>query len=228
MSDFSITVIVPVLNRPQNVERLIKSFLLNSPNDKVSMLFVTAQSLQEEIDEINKFKDLGSISIGIAPEDVVPWSMRINWGINHTTSPWLLCGADDVVFHPSWFEEAEIAAKDFDGVIGTNDLGHPATIAGSHTTHPLVSRKYVIEQGTLDEKGKFCHEGYQHNYVDVEFVATAKQRGCWRHAPKCIIEHIHPAWNKATWDPVYQKGQDNWNHDRALLIARGASLKFNY
>lgn len=226
--DFSITVIVPVLNRPQNVERLIRSFVTNSPVDKTNMLFVTGDDCQDEIAEINKFKDLGPIGIGIAPTDVVPWSRRINWGISNSTAPWLLCGADDVLFHPDWFAEAELAAKDFDGVIGTNDLGHPATIAGSHTTHPIVSRKYVMEQGTLDEKGKFCHEGYIHNFVDVEFVATAKQRGCWKHAPKCLIEHFHPAWNKATWDPVYQKGQDGWNHDRSLMINRAAALKFAY
>lgn len=226
MDEFNITIIVPVLNRPKNIEPLIKSFSATAPSGKVNMLFVTGENCKEEIQEINRFT--GAISIAIAPEDIVSWSKRINWGINYSannfvfTSPstWVLCGADDIIFHPNWFEIAEERSKDFVGIIGTNDLGHPATIGGWHTTHPIVSRKYIMEQGTMDELGKFCHEGYHHNYTDVEAVHTAMKRGAWRHEPKCIIEHIHPAWNKATWDDVYQKGSENVTADSQLWQRR--------
>ncbi len=226
MNLFSVTVLVPVLNRPQNVKRFIESFFSKTPPGRADLLFITGTSCQNEIDEIKKFS--GPINVGIAPDDVVSWSKRINWGVNQSktihhfteAAPWLLCCADDVLFHDNWFEIAECAAAGFDGILGTNDLGHPATIGGWHSTHPLVSRNYIETMGTMDEIGKLCHEGYIHNYVDVEFIHTAMKRGKWKHEPKCIIEHLHPAWNKAVWDDIYQKGQDGNSRDSQLWTQR--------
>lgn len=226
MTQFNITVLVPVLNRPKNVKSFIESFLNKTPENRADLLFITNADCQDEINEINNFS--GPINIGIAPDDTISWAKRINWGINHSkqthhfseSAPWLLCCADDVLFHDNWFELAESAAVGFDGILGTNDLGHPATIGGWHSTHPLVSRNYVETMGTMDEPGKLCHEGYIHNYVDLEFIHTAMKRGKWKHEPKCIIEHIHPSWNKAIWDDVYQKGQDGWGPDSNLWTSR--------
>lgn len=228
---FLITVVVPVLNRQKNVAPFLNSFLANTPKDRAEVLFVTSNSCQDEINEIKKFE--GPIHIGIAPDEVLSWAKRINWGINYSEnntkldspSTWVLCAADDVVFHPNWLEEAEKAAKDFNGVIATNDLGSHAVMVGQHATHPLVSRKYVKEQGTVDEAGKFLHEGYRHNYVDLELVATAKKRNAFKAALDCKVEHFHPSWKKAEWDNVYQIGQDHLNQDRQLWVNR--SNKFN-
>jgi hypothetical protein len=79
--------------------------------------------------------------------------------------------------------------------------------------------------GTMDEVGKLCHEGYDHNYVDVEFIHTAMKRGKWKHEPKCIIEHMHPAWNKGVNDAVYDRGQKNVSADSRLWATR--KHKFN-
>jgi len=226
MSNFFITALVPVLNRPKNVERFIKSFLDTTTPDKAELVFITSASCTEEIEEINKFA--GQATIAIAPDDIISWGKRINWGINYSAantsftqpSSWILCGADDVVFDANWLKIAEDASQNFSGIIGTNDLGHPATIGGWHTTHPIVSRKYIMEQGTPEEPGKFCHEAYDHNYVDVEFVHLAMKRGAWKHVPTCIIEHHHPAWNKAVWDDVYEKGKQNASADSQLWTRR--------
>lgn len=220
---FTIDIIVPVLNRPKNVASLINSFINNSPLDKTKMYFVTNVSCQEEINEINKFKELHPENIFILlPEDKISWAKRINYGILNTTADWVLCGADDVIFHSGWFEAAEETSKDFVGIIGTNDMGHPNH---GHTTHPIVSREYVNNFGTIDEKGKFCHEGYIHNYVDVEFVTTAHKRSRFKRSNDCKIEHMHPAWNKGIDDDVYQVGQKSLNQDRALWIRREQIIK---
>lgn len=226
MSQFNITVIIPVLNRPKNVPTFVNSFMANTPAGRADLLFITGADCVEEIQEIKKCS--GPINFAIAPSNIVSWAKRINYGIvySETThhfsemASWLLCCADDVVFHPNWFEEAEKHSINFDGIIGTNDLTHEASIGGWHTTHPLVSRNYVMTQGVMDEKGKFCHEGYFHNYVDLELVHTSMKRGAWKHEPKCIIEHFHPFWNKAPWDAIYEKGKENISADRELWIKR--------
>jgi hypothetical protein len=46
------------------------------------------------------------------------------------------------------------------------------------------------------------------------------KRNAWKHAPKCIIEHLHPAWGKANYDSIYQFGNSNWAHDEALYLSR--------
>ena len=51
---FTITAIIPVLNRPKNVSTFINSILDKSPKDKVEILFVTDKSCVDEINEINK------------------------------------------------------------------------------------------------------------------------------------------------------------------------------
>jgi glycosyltransferase involved in cell wall biosynthesis len=231
MSPFNLSIIIPVLNRPKNISPLLNSLFNTTPMDKVDILFVTNQSCVEEINEINKFT--GPITVGIAPDSVMSWAKRINWGVDYSKinnrfgvpSTWILCAADDILFHDKWFEIAEAAAENFSGILGTNDLGHPATIGGWHSTHPLVNRNYIELYGVIDEPGKLCHEGYSHNYVDVEFIHTAMKRSAWKHEPKCIIEHNHPAWNKAEWDDVYQKGQENVSADSKLWTKR--KLKFN-
>jgi glycosyltransferase involved in cell wall biosynthesis len=230
MNVFNITAIIPVLNRPKNVSTLINSFLETSPLDRVKILFVTSFDCEEEVKEIKKFS--GPIYIGFAPNEILSWSQRINWGIiysnvNNNSNNWILCGADDLRFLPNWFEEAEKASKDFDGVIGTNDLGNPRCIMGIHSTHPIVSRKYIMEQGTIDgELGKLCCELYRHNYADDDLVLTAKKRNAWKHASYIHIEHLHPAWQKANWDSIYQIGNDNWNHDQQLFEYRKRLFNF--
>src|SRR5574343_509218 len=167
---FNITVVIPVLNRPKNVKPFIESFIKTTPNDRAELLFVTDSGCQIEIDEINKYKDKCLIDIGIAPNDKISWSKRINWGINYSSqyhhfsepSTWLFFCGDDCVFYKNWFIEAEKSSIGFDGVIATNDLaGHNIY----YTTHPIVSRNYIMTQGTIDgELGKFCHEGYIHTH----------------------------------------------------------------
>lgn len=120
---FSITAIIPVLNRPQNVNTCITSFLGTVPKDKAEMVFITNQDCQEEIHEINKYS--GQISVVIAPDDIISWGKRINWGINYSKinytlenpSSWILCAADDIKFHSGWFEIAEEASENFSGII---------------------------------------------------------------------------------------------------------------
>jgi hypothetical protein len=46
-------------------------------------------------------------------------------------------------------------------------------------------------------------EGYPHEYVDDEFVGTARKRGAWAFAADSHVEHLHPSWGKAPMDPMY-------------------------
>jgi hypothetical protein len=47
----------------------------------------------------------------------------------------------------------------------------------------------------------WLHEEYPHEFVDDEFVATAKRRGVWKFCRESVVEHMHPHWRGADGAP---------------------------
>ena len=128
----------------------------------------------------------------------------INTGVTETDEPFVFAGADDVRFHEGWFDHAVALMDGQIEVVGTNDLGNPDVLAGTHATHYLVSRNYAT-QGVVDQLGIMLHEGYDHNYTDTEFIQTAIARGKFQPCLQAEVEHLHVAWGKATHDAGYTK-----------------------
>lgn len=128
------------------------------------------------------------------------YARKINLGYRLSRSPLLFLGATDILFRPGWYDAASRLLSDTVQVVGTSDGSNPRTISGRHSTHTLVARRYVDEQGTIDEPFRVLHEGYWHEFVDDEFVATARYRQVWAHAPDALVEHMHPNWQKRTAD----------------------------
>lgn len=211
-----IAVVCPVLNRPQNVVPLIKS--LEASTLDANLYFVVND---------DDYSELDAIVAARAHHFVVPsarrsWAKKINDGYQRTHEPWILCIGDDVEFHEDWVHEIKriISENPRARVIGTNDLGNAATMTGRASTHPLVSRAYADEHGTIDGPGAICFEGYHHNYPDTELVATARARGVYAHARYAYIEHYHPLWGKSEDDDTYKLGQSRVAEDRALFEER--------
>lgn len=130
------------------------------------------------------------------------YASKINAGYRASTEPWLFTGADDLHFHAGWLVNALRCRPS--QVIGTNDLGNERVISGRHSTHTLVARTYADNYGTVDERNKVLHEGYPHEFVDDELVATAKWRGVWAFAADAVVEHLHPDYGKAPYDEMYR------------------------
>ena len=72
-------------------------------------------------------------------------------------------------------------------------------MAGEHATHSLVADWY-IERGTIDEPGKVLCEEYWHEFVDDEFIGTAKYRMAFAFAEDSRVEHLHYMWGKGPKD----------------------------
>ena len=144
----------------------------------------------------------------------------MNLAIRQTDEPWLFFGADDLKFHPKWLDIALGYAEKYGRrVVGTNDLGNREVIAGSHSTHHLVARSYVEQHGTIDGEGAL-HEGYDHQYVDNEFIETAKHRHEFIMARAAVVEHLHPHWRKGDVDGTYELALAEGKADRDLFRKR--------
>lgn len=143
----------------------------------------------------------------------------INTGIHTTDEPYVFAGADDLNFHPGWYEKAHAKMRYPIRVVGTNDLHNPEVLSGAHATHYLVDRWYATN-GCVDEPGMMLCEKYEHNWCDTEFIATATRRGYYTPCLEAVVEHQHWAWGKATIDATYEKGCRSEAQDRALFQER--------
>lgn len=193
--DDRLLIIVPVLRRPQNVQPLLDSIEAATPKP-YRVVFVADPDDRTEIDAIKQAD--GEVLVKKAN-----YAGKINAVVEYSDEPFIFLGADDLKFHPNWLENAKAKIKGTIGVVGTNDLGNQRVMQGSHATHSLVTRKYA-DRGTIDDPTKLLHEAYPHEFVDDEFVATAKYRKAFVSAKDSIVEHLHPLWGKGEWDNLYR------------------------
>jgi len=156
------------------------------------------------------------------PPGRADYARKINLGYGVTAEPWVFTGASDLVFHPDWESHALLVArKTGAGVVGTQDTRNPSVRRGIQSTHSLVSREYVEEfGGTYDQTGAVYSEAYDHQFIDVELVETAKLRGRWAFAKRSVVEHLHPHWGTAPSDATYVKAMRQTTQDRRLYVQR--------
>ena len=210
-----VAVLAPVLGRTHKIPRMAESLRVTCPDARLLLICSFTDAPMIEFAKAREFDHI-----------VVPgpfagdYARKINAGYRHTDEPLLFLGADDIVFHPGWFEAATEKMTDGIGVVGTQDLGSERVKRGIHATHSLVSREYADTFGTIDGPGEILNEGYAHNFCDDELVGTAKSRGAWAFANDSIVEHLHPAWGKAETDEVYTRGRGGFKVDRRLFYRR--------
>jgi hypothetical protein len=214
-----IDILVPVLGRPQNAQPLVDSIREATEVEH----FITFLCSEGDVEEIDAVHETGCLFLLSADGRYAP---KINLGVRSTDGEYVLLGADDLRFHPGW-DVAAIGRYEETGkpVIGTNDLGNATVMAGRHATHSLVHRSYVA-RGTIDDPTCLLHEGYQHNWVDTEFIATAMKRDAFTFCRDSRVEHMHHFWRdedgkpKGEDDAIYEKGRQTYAVDRRLYLKR--------
>ncbi len=212
-----LVVIVPVLDRPGHAQPLADS-LAQAASLSVRLLFVCSPGDDAEIAACHQTgADVVIVAWPPSPGD---WARKINYAYTITDEPMMLLAADDVRFHPGFDVALAAKAEEGYGVVGCRDLGNSEVDAGRHACHPLVTRGYADACGTIDACEKIVHDGYAHNWVDVELVETAKQRGAWAFCFDAVIEHRHPFWRKAVDDATYQRGREGYDADYRLYQSR--------
>ncbi len=208
-----IDILVPVLARPQNAQPLVDSIRAATESEH-RITFLLSLDDDDEMYAVYKTE---------CPYIRSPdgrYAPKINLGVRLTQGEFIFLGADDLRFHPGWDTAAIESYYETDKpVIGTNDLGNPTVMAGRHATHSLVHRSYV-EQGTIDDPTILLHEGYVHNWVDTEFIATAMKRNAFTFSRESHVEHLHPFWHKGKDDAVYEKGRQGYRVDHRLYQKR--------
>lgn len=209
-----VRVILPVFQRPQRAAFVLHSLAASEREVKLRPLFMVSFGDETELRAVKQTgADFVQLFEGRRCGD---YARKINLGAALTLEPWVFTGADDVAFEPGWADVA-IAFAEKSGLraIGVNDLGRWAKHKQPPATHFLVARSYLTE-GTADERDVIFHTGYDHNYVDTEFMETARSREAYGYCAAAVVEHMHPVWRKGRRDPVYALGQrhtkEDYNH----------------
>jgi glycosyltransferase involved in cell wall biosynthesis len=206
-----LVILVPVLRRPHRVAPLLAS-IARATTHPHRVVFIADPDDDGEIRAVQE-SGAGLLIHGGG------YAAKIHAGVQATTEPLIFLGADDLDFHPGWFEAASARLEGRIRVVGVNDLGHRRVRAGRHATYFLVDRRYVAD-GTADQPGRLMHDGYHHLFVDDEFVGTAKKRGVIAFATDSIVEHLHPDFGRAPDDETYQRGRARFAADRRLFRSR--------
>jgi glycosyltransferase involved in cell wall biosynthesis len=214
----SLAVLIPVLNRPQNVAPLVESLDLSVERERgegwdIEVVFVCDFFDYAEIEAVLETGNPPLLFTG-------SYAAKINHAVDLADADWYLTAADDLRFHNGWLRAAidkhiETGAL----VIGTNDLHNPSVVRGYYATHLLIHRDYVA-RGTIDEPGKIFCELYRHNCVDTEAVETAKVRQQFAFASHSHVEHLHPIFKGAPDDATYRLGREHHREDKILLAKR--------
>jgi glycosyltransferase involved in cell wall biosynthesis len=204
-----LAIIVPVLNRPQNVAPLMESIRATTPGAR-TVFVVDPDDLAERAAILAEGGEF-FICAG-------SYSRKINEAIRGTAESLIVTAADDLHFHPGWLEAAKAKLAEGYEVIGLNDL-IPRPVV--RATHFLVDRRYVA-RGQLDGQPSLLHEGYFHNFPDRELVETARQRGVYAYAEDAVVEYLNVINGKAEMDATYAKGQERFRADRRLFRQRSA------
>ncbi len=209
--DNRLLIIVPVLRRPHKVQPLLDSIAAATPQP-YRVVFVADPDDRPEIEAIKQADGEVWVKDG-------NYAAKINAVCTYSDEPYIFLGADDLEFHQGWLEAALRKMRGNIGVVGTNDLGNKRVMRGQHATHSLVARWYA-DGGTIDDKTKLLHEEYPHEYVDDEFVQTAKKRRAFAFARDSVVEHMHPAWNKGDWDDLYRAQRQRMKVGHKIYLQR--------
>ena len=219
-----IDILIPVLRRPGHVSPLVES-IRSATSTEHTIWFICTRGDTAEIDAVRE----AGLEPLIHPEPAgkANFARKINWAFDQTQDEWVFQGADDIRFSAGWDSAALLIARRTGArVIGTNDLHNPAVLRGRHSTHTLFRRDYILERGgTFDDSGRVFHEGYDHQFVDNEFVETAKARAEWQFSQRSVVEHFHPHWGNATTDATYRKATRQTIHDRNLFSQRLSQIR---
>ncbi len=228
-----IEVLVPVLARPARAAPLVENILSTYPEAYVHFLVSPDDTKQiKACSAINSYD--GHVIVTKVPFPPGPgdYAKKINFGSEWQAWPsdWIFTGADDLRFHPEWAEHALAHAhRTGRNVIGTQDLCNPSVKKGVHSTHSLVHRSYIEEQGaSWNGPGTVLHEGYDHQCVDNELVRVAMERGEWAFANDSVVEHLHWLCGKgerdATAEKAFARGRDDVRLFRERLAKYGKKL----
>jgi len=237
VADGGVAILVPMLGRADRIEPLLASIRKNTPTP-YDVWFIVSP---DDTDVNLWFLDHYDAEHEVYLDDPSIYVREVSWpgGVDGDyakklnevmaemlagrlpSQPLIFLAAIDLHFHAGWLEAClrKMAQYPKIGVIGTNDLCNERTKKGHHSTHSLLTLEYA-KLGTVDAPSRVLHEAYPHEYVDDEFVRTARARKMFVHAGRAHVEHLHPTCGTAPTDALYDAQGERMVRGRVVFEGR--------
>jgi len=208
-------ILVPSLNRPQNLRALIANIHEATTVDHF-ILFCVSDSESRAI-----LEELGERYLDDSDCEDRRYVTRMNKLVPMIGGArTVFFGSDDVVHHPRWLENALSVMDTGPSVVVVNDMHN------RNGTQAVVRTEY-LRRAVFDAPGLAFHPGYRHNFADNEMFVTAQVQNEFARAMDSSVEHLHPlfrASNSLPWDSTYTDAQRGWLHDEHLFEDRSRSI----
>lgn len=209
MSDATCAVLMPTLERPANLKRVLQDLKVTRGQTPYEIYCMVAET---DIDSQRVCADF----------DVRYWIDERGWFAERTQAlfeltdePWVFTGTDDIRFSSGWLDRLFKSAPPSAKVIAPYDGHNP------HPTNFLVNRAYVMEHGGhWGCPGKVFHPAYTHMFVDNEMVGVAVARDVFFYATDVLVEATHPHWGNAPQDDTYTRSQRRYEKDEKVYNRR--------
>ena len=210
-------ILIPTM-RPERMDSIYKN-LRESTKLNFKLFFIL------EAEDFEHYKNLKRNYHIILNKGSKSYTGAINSAYKQVSSEYFFTGADDLVFHLNWLENAMPLLNKGCEVVGTNDLLNRYVKAGQHATHFFVKRSYIENVGgVIDNSYPVLYE-YNHNYCDTEFIETAKKRGVFYPCLSSIVKHNHYTVGRSKFDSVYKKSNETKEIDKKKYEERSLLWK---
>lgn len=202
-----ISVLIPTRNRTVRLYTTVESIRSTAKGDVQIWCYVDA-------DDTESASICVDLNVNFTVEPRICMSEMWSRLAELSTGDILMLCSDDVVFKTEgWDSMVEQAYAEYPDkillVFGDDGCENGKTFS----TLPFVSRRWV------DTVGYFTPPGYSGDCADSHLDDVALRIGRHKYLP-FVIEHLHPAWQKAPMDATYQEKMDRQGDARKLYNSR--------
>jgi predicted SAM-dependent methyltransferase len=202
MTGEGISILVPTLNRPQNMEKLAISINDTTKfHENVEIIF----GIQEDEKSFQKALELQKIcKISVRPEPIQRFlNGKINlsflWNQLYAKASFPIMGyfGDDVIFHtPGWDEEIRHEFEvDKAVLVCCNDV---------HVQRGRVATLFFTHKAVHEKFGFYLDDRFQRWYMDTYWDRVYRNAGKLHYREDLIMEHLHPTKFPEKIDATYQ------------------------
>lgn len=120
--------------------------------------------------------------------------------------------SDDMIFTKKMFDDIirQDMPEDLDAVLNFKDVNNDGILM----TLSIIGKKY------FDRFGWIYNPIYISTFCDMEYQEVAKRLGKLINCDEIIYNHLHPIFNTAPMDDLYEKNMRHDRHDRELYFKR--------
>jgi glycosyltransferase involved in cell wall biosynthesis len=205
-----VSIIVPTLNRPQQLIKLVDNINATTADHQVETIVVVEDSDSATWAIVKSLPGVLPLSVSGNNTPIYAW----NYGLKHSLGEWVVQAADDMEFTPDWLSEA-LATPNKGFIAFPDETKASKNSNQTWEPHYMATREWL----RTFQHGVLAVPHYRHWGCDVEICERAAISNTFTRA-KVIVKHNHWLKDASRIDSTYQKAQKWYQRDLNLLELR--------